>query len=316
MTQPLGPFIPPTAEELVDFVLMQLADGATPTPADVEAQVSSLLVGTRESLRPQRDAIVREVLRRTTVRIGPATSLVDATDHIDWLATDCRDDWRLWNRLRDYLRYEDHFALAPLGELDRSSDMVLSQLESPSRAGRWDRRGLVVGDIQSGKTTHYTALLAKALDAGFQIAIVLAGVHKSLRAQTQSRLDKYLIGRRTELPRTSSHRRGSRAPHTPFIGVEARDRRLGRAQPSFTLLPCTRAGDTGDFRRDFANQLGIAPSSTTRLVFVVKKNAAILRNLYDWLASQLVTPSGDTAMPRISAPALMIDARSRPEDGR
>lgn len=307
MTQPSGPFIPPTAEELVDFVLTQLADGATPTPADVEAQVSSLLVGTRESLRPQREAIVREVLRRTTVRIGPATSLVDATDHIDWLAAECRDDWRLWSRLHDFLRCEEHFALAPLRELDRSSDMVLSQLESPAREGRWDRRGLVVGDVQSGKTTHYTALLAKALDAGFQIAIVLAGVHKSLRAQTQSRLDKHLIGKRTELPRTSLRRRGPRAPHTPYIGVAERDRKLGRAKPDFALWPCTTAGDSGDFRREFANQLGIAPSKHTRLVFVVKKNASILRNLYDWLASQLVSQGGNAAMPRIAAPALIID---------
>lgn len=79
---------------------------------------------------------------------------------------------------------ESHLSPTVLRELDRSTDQTLERIESPLREGSWDRRGLVVGHVQSGKTTHYTSVIAKALDAGYQIVIVLAGIHKSLRSQT------------------------------------------------------------------------------------------------------------------------------------
>ncbi|MCV5360486.1 hypothetical protein OFM87_32545, partial [Escherichia coli] len=70
-----------------------------------------------------------------------------------------------------------------LDTLDRSTDRVLGLLEQPGREGRWDRRGLVVGHVQSGKTSHYTGLICKAADAGYKIIIVLAGLHNNLRSQ-------------------------------------------------------------------------------------------------------------------------------------
>src|SRR5262249_53891282 len=103
--------------------------------------------------------------------------------------------YRLWPRLLGYLNDVDHLPGAVLNELDRSTDEALARLESPSRGGRWDRRGLVVGHVQSGKTTHYTSLAAKAIDAGYRIVIILAGTHNSLRSQTHERVDRHLIGR-------------------------------------------------------------------------------------------------------------------------
>src|SRR5690606_4025242 len=67
-------------------------------------------------------------------------------------------------------------------------------LESPHRPGQWDRRGIVVGQVQSGKTGHYTGLICKAADAGYKLIVVLAGMHNSLRSQTQLRLDEGLLG--------------------------------------------------------------------------------------------------------------------------
>ena len=53
---------------------------------------------------------------------------------------------------------------------------------------------MVVGNVQSGKTGNYTGLISKSIDAGYKIIIVLAGLHNSLRLQTQQRLDKELVG--------------------------------------------------------------------------------------------------------------------------
>ena len=56
------------------------------------------------------------------------------------------------------------------------------------------RRGLVIGDVQSGKTATYTAIAAKALDAGYKIVIIMTSNNDRLRRQTQSRIDKELVG--------------------------------------------------------------------------------------------------------------------------
>ena len=57
---------------------------------------------------------------------------------------------------------------------------------------------MVVGHVQSGKTANYTGLICKAADAGYKLIIVLAGVHDSLRSQTQLRLDEGFLGYDTQ----------------------------------------------------------------------------------------------------------------------
>lgn len=73
--------------------------------------------------------------------------------------------------------------------IDDSTNRILTHCANPKATG--DRRkGLVVGYVQSGKTANYTGLIAKAVDAGYRIVIVLAGLYTNLRAQTQIRLQQ------------------------------------------------------------------------------------------------------------------------------
>src|SRR5205809_5668946 len=81
-----------------------------------------------------------------------------------------------------------------IDSIDSVSEDVLGRLEDPDRSGPWDRRGLVVGNVQSGKTANYTGLVCKAADAGYKVIIVLSGVHNSLRSQTQIRLEEGFLG--------------------------------------------------------------------------------------------------------------------------
>ena len=81
------------------------------------------------------------------------------------------------------------------------TDEILKRLEDPAREGEWDRRGMVVGSVQSGKTANYTGLICKAVDTGYRIIIVLAGMHNNLRSQTQLRLDEGFLGFDTEKDR-------------------------------------------------------------------------------------------------------------------
>ena len=49
--------------------------------------------------------------------------------------------------------------------MDNSTDQILSLLEDPNRSKKWATKGMVVGDVQSGKTSHYNGLITKAIDS-------------------------------------------------------------------------------------------------------------------------------------------------------
>ena len=78
-------------------------------------------------------------------------------------------------------------------ELDNSTDKILSRIEDPLREGNGFQR-LVVGDVQSGKTTNSLGVINKGLDAGYKIIIVLSGLHNNLRVQTQERFEEGVTG--------------------------------------------------------------------------------------------------------------------------
>ena len=65
------------------------------------------------------------------------------------------------------------------------------------RKGAWNSKGLVIGDVQSGKTTNYLGVVSKALDAGYKIIIILSGLHNNLRVQTQERFEEGITGHNT-----------------------------------------------------------------------------------------------------------------------
>ena len=116
-------------------------------------------------------------------------------DHVVWLpAKKSQVDWKFWQRYQRYLLEAKSIPESSIIRIDDFTDRILELLENPLRDGEWDRRGMVVGQVQSGKTSNYTGLICKAADAGYKLIIVLAGMHKSLRSQTQIRLDEGFLG--------------------------------------------------------------------------------------------------------------------------
>ncbi|MBL3554420.1 hypothetical protein [Rhodovulum sulfidophilum] len=73
--------------------------------------------------------------------------------------------------------------------LGDASSEVVSLLGNPNEE-TFACRGLVVGHVQSGKTANMTAVMAKAVDAGYNLAILLGGVTNKLRQQTQDRFER------------------------------------------------------------------------------------------------------------------------------
>lgn len=173
---------------VVKFVQEMLADEkdkSAITPQLISQKIDMVLKimpGKAEGL--DRDSVTEELIRRFSVWVGDDSSLIDTTGHEPWQPSDRKKDWRYWRRYREW--QELKLPLSAMEALDKTTDNVLSMLEDPKRDGAWDRRGMVVGHVQSGKTGNYTGLICKAADAGYKIIIVLAGLHNNLRAQTQT----------------------------------------------------------------------------------------------------------------------------------
>ncbi len=98
------------------------------------------------------DACYSELLRQFSVTSTPSAVLKDTKEHVAWLTEERKKDWRYWPRHLAWLEKEAELAVNDIEEIDESTDTILGLLEDPERKGAWDRRGLVVGSIQSGKT--------------------------------------------------------------------------------------------------------------------------------------------------------------------
>jgi hypothetical protein len=98
-----------------------------------------------------------------------------------------------WEHYASYLASKrwDPDAIASLG---LNTQRIVERLGDPERAEAYQAKGLVVGYVQSGKTANFTGVIARAIDAGYRLIIVLSGTTNMLRAQTQRRLDKELTG--------------------------------------------------------------------------------------------------------------------------
>lgn len=249
--------------------------------------VSAVTSGLPDIGEDDRRGAIAEIEAREQVTIGRPTKLKDDTGHDPWYFGQRRSAGRVFfERYAAYLHQVEGWGTGLLDSLDESTDAVMELLEAPERPGPWDRRGLVLGHVQSGKTANYAGLLCKAADAGYRLLIVLAGMHNVLRLQTQLRLDRDFLGYKS----TSL---GSPEGFT-WVGVGNIDRR-----PRADFLTTRTAG--GDFNRAAADRAGIAPESRP-LLLVVKKNAKILANLNAWVGDFLV-PRGDTR----EIPLLVID---------
>ncbi|MFE5240127.1 MULTISPECIES: Z1 domain-containing protein [unclassified Streptomyces] len=152
---------------------------------------------------------------------------------------------KCWPAITTLLRKDGWPEEPAIRSLDDSSSRVVSLLNHPKEKS-FATRGLVVGYVQSGKTTNFTSVMAKAADRGYKLFIVLAGVHNGLRRQTQARLVQQLIEPNPSL-------------WSQLTGLE------------HDFMP----------QENPASYFG--KNNKTHVLCVVKKNATVLRKLAKWL---------------------------------
>lgn len=100
-----------------------------------------------------------------------------------------------WDRYKNYLETTKHFPKEVINVLENKTLFsLMSYLGNPKDSSSFSVRGLVVGDVQSGKTSNYLGLLTKAADSGYKVIFILTGTIESLRKQTQQRVEEGFIG--------------------------------------------------------------------------------------------------------------------------
>lgn len=99
-----------------------------------------------------------------------------------------------WSDYATYLREKKKWSADAIAGLDQSTTQIVERLADPTRREVKQTKGLVVGYVQSGKTANFTGVVAKAIDSGYRLVIVLTGTIEILRAQTQRRMDMELMG--------------------------------------------------------------------------------------------------------------------------
>ena len=276
--------------QLETMVGAQLAREQLPTPQRIRELVNKVRAIFPDVTDAQAEKVARqfESMHGVKMDIG---AVLQKNDFEPWLE-DARGEMDLyfWDRYRKLLA-ERKFSGHVLATLDSVTDRILGLLENPKKEGTWDRRGMVVGHVQSGKTANYTGLICKAADAGYKVIIVIAGIHNNLRNQTQMRIDEGLLG----FDSAELLTRGRGGSVQSVVGV-------GRFDS--TRRPNTFTNSQRDFNKATATSVGIPLENLQQpAVFVIKKNSNTLKNLLEWVKAHNAQRGVDS----ISAPMLLVD---------
>jgi hypothetical protein len=171
---------------------------------DHQAEDAAWTEDTAPNTRERREVVLRMlgVEEATAALLGDLIPIANLDEPIV-----IADEWTPWyteeiKRSRDFYwqHYSESLKAAPhldpmaIPALDQATDRVVERLANPTAAEAYQAKGLVVGYVQSGKTANFTGVIAKAIDAGYRLIIVLSGTTDLLRTQTQRRLDMELVG--------------------------------------------------------------------------------------------------------------------------
>jgi hypothetical protein len=276
------------------------SEGCTPETIDsFLATMATAIIGAGVTIEQARDDLER--MHNLTIA-GESPPLVDhSTSHISWFNQSTgmgihRDvQWKVWENFCGYLLAAKSWPQKVVHTIDKKTNEILSLLEDPGRTGPWARYGMVLGSVQSGKTANYMGLIAKAIDSGYKVIVVLAGVHNSLRSQTQSRLNEEILGYDLDIVQKVEG-------HIASTGV----REMFHGHPIIQTL--TSSNEQGDFRKNIADQAGMIPSEDgPAIIMVVKKHVSILKNLREWATSVNSVETEDGRRVVQGVPLLVID---------
>lgn len=231
------------------------------------------------------DALRKKIHSSYSIKLERGITIKTA-DHKSWFySRKGQIDMNLWNRYREYL-LKFKYPKPVVSKQDSITDEIMDLIGDPN-LNNYRKRGLVVGDVQSGKTNYYTMLSCKAADVGYKVIILLTGTIESLRKQTQARMDLGFVGNDS----LTGHPLNKRSEK---IGVGTID-----SKPQVITFTSVQ----NDFNARSANIVNLNLKGVNApVLLVVKKNKSVLQNLLQWLQRKNAGVDGT-----IDLPLLLID---------
>lgn len=231
-------------------------------------------------------SVVAEITAEEEIVLTSAGTVYDPETFKKWIA-DRRTSAPLsrWNAYKQLLVSRD-WANTVIEDLESQTDEVVELLGDPTDPTDWARRGLLLGEVQSGKTATYIGILNKAIDYGYRLIIVIGGHTKDLRRQTQVRMDSDLIGYDTSLIGEN-------------IATTARQP-LGVAEYDKSILTNVLTTVDSDFSKGKTRSGLNWIQDALPTVLVIKKNATLIQNVATYIRQQ--TNGG-----RLDMPLVLID---------
>ena len=165
-----------------------------------------------------------------------------------------------WDRYKKYLKKS--LPAKVVRTIDVDTDIIMNNIENPN-IDNFNRYGMVVGHVQSGKTANYSSLICKAADAGYKFIVVIAGGINNLRNQTQERINESFVGKDRGRP----------------IGVGIGHSMLSKEPKSLTTIE-------RDFNKQDADRNSQGTNfetNITPILIVIKKHTTTLSSVINWL---------------------------------
>jgi hypothetical protein len=249
------------------------------------------VMGMLPKITPDLDAVTLDKIRKqleATIGISMVTGQgLHGGEQEPWLEeVKATIKWNYWSAYTNELK-SSGFGREVIRVLDEDTDNILNECGNPSTEAGWHVQGLVMGDVQSGKTASYCGLINKAADAGYRFVVLLTGMIEELRAQSQERMDGGFVGRDSR---------------TIFDGE--RERKPIGSGRFRAVVPNVLTSIDFDFLTANKKVLGGIPleNISEPVLLVMKKNKSPLQNLISFLDSQMSKGSQ-----QLSLPLLLID---------
>ena len=223
------------------------------------------------------------------VRVGEAAIALHNPDLPRWFySKKNKIDWSHWDAYREMLGSKGR----PRDIVEANEKVINDILDysgDPTTPGPWSRKGLVMGNVQSGKTQNYIGLINKAIDCGYKTIILLGGHLNDLRRQTQERVDEGVLGIESRHLADAK----STAPLPIGVGVF----RQNSINTGTTTI--------GDFNKAFAGKLGFKLTGEDPVIFTIKKHTGVMERLHNWIKDyHFLNPETGK---KLEGPLLLID---------
>lgn len=280
-------------EKLYNLVIISIVDNDINTEDEIEKvvnEIASLPLFKKEATDNIKKKVKNKIMSERSIKLKTGNLIEGDSKHEKWfLGRKSNFDMLYWERYKKYLLADKGFSTNVVNIMDDILNNLTDLLGNPKSKKSFQRRGLIIGDVQSGKTSNYTGLLCKAADAGYEAIVLLTGTIEKLRKQTQLRIDEGFVGMDSSAM--------IKQKENNIIGV-------GKYNPS--IYPIVLTSTMNDFKTNIANNLSFKIGVTNSpILFVIKKNVSTLKNLNKWLKIQ-----NSNSNDKIDHSLLVIDDES------